>query len=154
MIFEYPILLQKFRIFTLISFFKILYFFSPRFLTPSRVAPPRYDEDDHFVGQRRDHPAPSFRVLRDVYEGYFVAVWPVDGDSRPVWIARAKSDPNCNPEWPNICKWRVVKKCARCRQCLLNVMQKALVQFEFNMMEMYPSLISHRMLITDSIYPH
>jgi hypothetical protein len=41
MIFEYPILLQKFRIFTLISFFKTLYFFSPRFLTPSRVAPPR-----------------------------------------------------------------------------------------------------------------
>jgi hypothetical protein len=36
-----------------------------------------------------------------VYEGYFVAVWPADGDSRPVWIAWAKSDPNCNPEWPN-----------------------------------------------------
>jgi hypothetical protein len=41
MIFEYPILLQKFRIFTLISFFKTIYFFSPRFLTPLRVAPPR-----------------------------------------------------------------------------------------------------------------
>jgi hypothetical protein len=53
-----------------------------------------YNEDDHFVGQRQDRPAPSFRVLRNVYEGYFVAVWPVGGDSSPVWIARAKSDPN------------------------------------------------------------
>jgi hypothetical protein len=60
-----------------------------------------YDEDDHFVGQRRDRPTPSFRVLRDVYEGYFVVVRPADGDNRLVWIARAKSDPNCNPEWPN-----------------------------------------------------
>jgi hypothetical protein len=60
-----------------------------------------YDEDDHFVGQRRDYPAPSFRVLRDLFEGYFVAVRPVDGDSRPLWIARAKYDPNCNPERPN-----------------------------------------------------
>jgi hypothetical protein len=54
-----------------------------------------YDEDDHFVGQRQDCPAPSFRVLHDVYEGYFVAVRLADGDSHPVWIARAKSDPNC-----------------------------------------------------------
>jgi hypothetical protein len=60
-----------------------------------------YDEVVHFVGQRQDRPTPSFRVLRDVYEGYFVAVRPVDGDSHPVWIAQAKSDPNCNPEWPN-----------------------------------------------------
>jgi hypothetical protein len=60
-----------------------------------------YDEDDHFVGQRQDHPAPSFQVLRDVYEGYFVDVRPIDRDSRLVWIAQAKSDPNCNPEWPN-----------------------------------------------------
>jgi hypothetical protein len=40
-----------------------------------------YDEDDHFVGQRRDRPAPSFQVLRDLFEGYFVAVRPADGDS-------------------------------------------------------------------------
>jgi hypothetical protein len=56
-----------------------------------------YNEDDYFVGQKRDHLAPSFRVLRDVYEGYFVAVRPVDGDSHPVWIAWEKSYPNCNP---------------------------------------------------------
>jgi hypothetical protein len=56
-----------------------------------------YDADDHFVGQRRDRPSPTFRVSCDLYEGYFVAVRPTDGDTRPVWIARAKSNPNCNP---------------------------------------------------------
>ena len=60
-----------------------------------------YDEDEFFVGQARDRPAPSFRVARDVYEGYFVALRPCDGDERPVWIARALSDPNCDPERPN-----------------------------------------------------
>jgi hypothetical protein len=60
-----------------------------------------YDEDDHFVGQRRDRHAPSFQVSHDLYEGYFVAVRLADGDSHLVWIAQAKSDPNCNPEWPN-----------------------------------------------------
>jgi hypothetical protein len=40
-----------------------------------------YDEDDHFIGQRRDRPTPSFSVLRDLFEGYFVAIRPVDGDS-------------------------------------------------------------------------
>jgi hypothetical protein len=40
-----------------------------------------YDADDHFVGQRRDYPTPSFRVSRDQYEGYFVVVCPTDGDS-------------------------------------------------------------------------
>jgi hypothetical protein len=33
-----------------------------------------YEEDDQFLGQRRDRPTPSFRVLRDPYEGYFVVV--------------------------------------------------------------------------------
>jgi hypothetical protein len=60
-----------------------------------------YDEDDHFVGQRRDCPIPSFRVACDLYKGYFVAVRPTNGNSRPLWIARAVSDPNYNPERPN-----------------------------------------------------
>ena len=60
-----------------------------------------YGEDDHFVGQRRDRPPPSFRVGRDLFAGYFVALRPCDGDPKPVWIARAISDPNSNPEWPN-----------------------------------------------------
>jgi hypothetical protein len=40
-------------------------------------------------------------VARDLHEGYFVAVRPADGDTRPVWIAKALSEPNCNPEKPN-----------------------------------------------------
>jgi hypothetical protein len=60
-----------------------------------------YGEDDHFVGQRRDRPPPSFRVGRDLFAGYFVALRPCDGDPKPVWIARAISDPNSNPERPN-----------------------------------------------------
>ena len=60
-----------------------------------------FAEDDIYVGQMRGRPLPSFRVGRDLYEGYFVAIRPADGDTRPVWIARALSDPNCNPERPN-----------------------------------------------------
>ena len=60
-----------------------------------------YDEDEHFVGQARDRPLESFRVNRDLYEGYFVAVRPSEEDKqRPVWIARALSNPNSNPEHP------------------------------------------------------
>jgi hypothetical protein len=33
-----------------------------------------YDEDDHFIGQRRDRPALSFRVSGNLFEGYFVVV--------------------------------------------------------------------------------
>jgi hypothetical protein len=60
-----------------------------------------FGEDDHFVGHKRDRPPPSFRVARDLYAGYFVALRPCDGDERPFWIARAISDPNSNPEMPN-----------------------------------------------------
>jgi hypothetical protein len=33
-----------------------------------------YNENDNFVGKRQDYPAPSFRVSRNLYEEYFVAV--------------------------------------------------------------------------------
>ena len=60
-----------------------------------------YDEDEHFVGQARDLPLESFQVNRDLYEGYFVAICPFEEDKqRPVWIARALSNPNSNPEHP------------------------------------------------------
>jgi hypothetical protein len=46
-----------------------------------------YAEDAPFVGQRRDRLPPSFRVGRDVFAGYFLAVRPTDGDLRPFWVA-------------------------------------------------------------------
>jgi hypothetical protein len=45
-----------------------------------------YAEDAPFVGRRRDRPVPSFRIGRDVYAGYFIAVRSVDGDLRPFWV--------------------------------------------------------------------
>ena len=59
-----------------------------------------YDEDEHFIGQTRDRPAKSFRVNRDLYEGYFVAIRPFEDDGEhSVWITRAFSNPNSNPEY-------------------------------------------------------
>lgn len=72
-----------------------------------------FDEDDPFVGQARDRPAPSFRVGRDVYEGYFVALRPCEGDERPVWFAQALSNPNSDPERPNSIKIQYYKPTSR-----------------------------------------
>ena len=60
-----------------------------------------FGEDDPYVGPMRGRPQPSFRVGRDVREGFFVAIRPADGETQPVWIARALLDPDCNPEEPN-----------------------------------------------------
>jgi hypothetical protein len=60
-----------------------------------------FGDDDAFVGQLRNRPLPTFRVARDVYDGYFVAVRPADGDSKPIWIARALSNPFSNTNHPN-----------------------------------------------------
>ena len=51
-------------------------------------------EDAPFVGCRRDRPRPSFRVNRDTFAGYFVAVSPADDDLKPFWLARAITNPN------------------------------------------------------------
>ena len=53
--------------------------------------------DALFVEQRRDKPAPSFRVGRDVYVGYFVILCTCDGDKRPFWIARALTNGDAEP---------------------------------------------------------
>ena len=53
------------------------------------------------MGPLRNRPRSSFRVARDVFEGYFVAIKPADGDSHPVWIERALSNPNSSLENPN-----------------------------------------------------
>ena len=42
-----------------------------------------YAEDALFVGYRHDCPPPSFRVGRDVYARYFLAVQSINGDLRP-----------------------------------------------------------------------
>jgi hypothetical protein len=55
-----------------------------------------YAEDAPFVGRRHDRPAPSFRVGRDVYAGYFITVCSTDGDLRPFWVARAVTNPSPN----------------------------------------------------------
>ena len=61
-----------------------------------------YDEDEPFVGQAHDCPTESIRVNRDLYEGHFVAIRPSDDNTEhPIWIARALSNPNSNPEYPS-----------------------------------------------------
>ena len=57
-----------------------------------------YAEDPPFIGQRRHCPPPSFRVGRDVYEGYVLAVRSADGDFRPFWIALALTNPHPDRE--------------------------------------------------------
>ena len=60
-----------------------------------------FGEDEAYVGPLSGRPNPSFRVARDLFEGYFVAIRPAEGDLHPVWIGRTLSDPNSNPENPN-----------------------------------------------------
>lgn len=45
-------------------------------------------------------PRESFRVGRDVFAGYFVALRPADGDARPFWIARALTDFDVDHNYP------------------------------------------------------
>ena len=54
-------------------------------------------EDTPFVGRKRDRPRASFRVNRDTFAGYFVAVRPADDDPKPFWLARAITNPNPDP---------------------------------------------------------
>ncbi|KAG0574851.1 hypothetical protein KC19_VG296900 [Ceratodon purpureus] len=60
-----------------------------------------FAEDDHFVGHKRDRPRPSFRVARDLFAGYFLALRPCDEDDRLFSLARTLTDPNSNPNLPN-----------------------------------------------------
>ena len=77
-----------------------------------------YGENNHFVGHRCDLPPPSFRIGRDLYAGYFVALRPCDGDDRPFWIAWAMSDPNSNPERPNTVQIQFFRLVSRNRDVL------------------------------------
>jgi hypothetical protein len=42
-----------------------------------------------------------FRVGRNVYDGYFLAMRSTDGDLRPIWVACAVSNPNPDPSHRN-----------------------------------------------------
>ena len=54
-----------------------------------------FSRDVPHVGCRGDRLAESFRVARDVYAGYFLAIRPAgEGTNHPFWIARALTDPN------------------------------------------------------------
>jgi hypothetical protein len=52
-----------------------------------------YAEDAPFVGRRRDCPAPSFRIGRDVYAGYFIAVRSADGRFAPILGCSSSYEP-------------------------------------------------------------
>ena len=60
-----------------------------------------FGEDDPYIGPLNGRSQPSFRVGRDVQEDNFVAIRPTDGETQPVWIARALSNPDYNLEKPN-----------------------------------------------------
>ena len=57
-----------------------------------------YAKDALFVGHRHDHPPPSFRVGRDIYVGYFLAVQSTNGNLRPFWVACIVSNPSPDPD--------------------------------------------------------
>ena len=60
-----------------------------------------FAQDAPYVGQRRHRPAESFRVARDVYAGYFIAVRLSDDCPKPFWLARALTNPNADSNHPN-----------------------------------------------------
>ena len=61
-----------------------------------------FARDAPHVGRRGNRPIESFRVGRDVYAGYFLAIRPAnEGTSHPFWIARALTDPNSDSSHPN-----------------------------------------------------
>ena len=61
-----------------------------------------FARDVPHVGHRGDRPAESFRVARDVYARYFLAIWPAsEGTNHLFWIARALTDPNSDVNHPN-----------------------------------------------------
>jgi hypothetical protein len=51
-------------------------------------------EDESFIGAVGEQPCPSFRVARDVYEGYMLLIRPGDETNpKPIWVVLDVSDP-------------------------------------------------------------
>jgi len=60
-----------------------------------------FSKDDTFMGNLCNCPLPSFHVAHDLYERYFVAIRLANDDSKPIWIAKALSNPFTNSKYPN-----------------------------------------------------
>jgi hypothetical protein len=64
-------------------------------MTVDGIVREEFAEDEPFIGLVGEQPRPSFRVARDVYEGYMLLVRHGDEEIhvKPVWVALALSDP-------------------------------------------------------------
>jgi hypothetical protein len=64
-------------------------------MTIDGIVREEFAQDEPFIGPVGEQPRPSFRVARDVYEGYMLLVRPGDEEIhvKPVWVALALSDP-------------------------------------------------------------
>jgi hypothetical protein len=61
-----------------------------------------FDVDDHYVGPASQRPPPSFRIAVDCHEGYMLILRPGDETYvKPVWVARALSEPNFTTSSPH-----------------------------------------------------
>jgi hypothetical protein len=58
---------------------------------------PLSSDEGTFVGRRYNRPSPSFRVGRDVFVGYFLAMRLANGNLLPCRVARAVTNPYPDP---------------------------------------------------------
>jgi len=59
-------------------------------------------EDAPFVGCNCDHPQTLFYINCDTFASYFVVVHLIDGDLKPLWLARAIRNTNSDPGHMNM----------------------------------------------------
>jgi hypothetical protein len=64
-------------------------------MTVDGIVREEFAKDEPFIGPVGEQPRPSFRVARDVYEGYMLLVRPGDEEIhvKPMWVALALLDP-------------------------------------------------------------
>ena len=68
----------------------------------------KFDADDHYVGPARNRPAPSFRVLVVLYEGYVILVRLSDEEHpKSIWLMKILSSLNFVPTSLNFCQIEV-----------------------------------------------
>ena len=72
----------------------------------------KFAADDQYIGPARNHPAPSFHVTIDSYEGYTVLIETRNEEQpKPIWLVKALSSPNFLPTSPNFCQIEVEYYC-------------------------------------------